>query len=200
MGVHAALVAGIVVLLAAVGITMAQPAPRAAGSNHVPEIEEAVKLKRGGGRHCQDGETIPRDAAALRLLIGTYGRPVPKSSVSARRANGGQVTAGERPAGGSEGHVDIPVKRVEVSASGVRVCVRVSGSGRSVLYGAGGRVRFEWMRPGSESWFALLPTITHRFGLGRANLAGSLLLPFVGLLLLAAWAVAIRLVLREVGS
>ncbi len=61
-------------------------------------------------------------------------------------------------------------------------------------------MRFEWMRPGSESWFELLPTIAHRFALGRANLAGSLLLPFVALLLLAAWAVAVRLVLREVGS
>jgi hypothetical protein len=200
MAVRLVLAAGLVLLLTALGVTLAQSAPRAAGSNHVPEIEEAVKLKRKGGRHCQDGETIPGNAAALRLLIGTYGRPVPEMSVSARRPGGERVTAGERSAGGREGRVDIPVERVENSASGVRVCVRVGGPGRSVLYGAGGRVRLEWMRPGSESWFALAPTVAHRFGLGRASVAGSLLLPFAALLLLAAWAAAVRLVLREVGS
>jgi hypothetical protein len=200
MAVRIALAAGLVLLLGALGVTLAQSAPRAAGSNHVPEVEEAVKFKRGGGRHCQDGETIPRDAAALRLLIGTYGRPVPELRVMASRAGGDRVTAGERPTGGGEGRVDIPVERAEDAVSGVRVCVRVGGPVRSVLYGAAGRVRFEWMRSGSESWFELLPTIVHRFALGRANLAGSLLLPFVALLLLVAWAIAVRLVFREVGS
>jgi hypothetical protein len=200
MAVRIALAAGLVLLLAALGVTLAQSASRAAGSNHVPEIEEAVELGRGGGSHCQDGETIPGNSAALRLLIGTYGRPVPELGVSARRMGGDRVTAGERPGGGSAGRIDIPVERVEDAVSGVRVCVRAGGPGRSVLYGAGGRVRFEWMRPGSESWFELLPTIAHRFGLGRASLAGSLLLPFVALLLLAAWAATIRVVLREAGS
>jgi hypothetical protein len=200
MAVRFALAAGLVLLLAAVGVTLTHSAPRPAGSNHVPEVEEAAKLERGGGRHCQDGETIPADAAALRLLVGTYGRPVPEVRLSARRASGERVTAGERPAGGNEGHVEIPVERVEDSVSRARVCVRVGGPGRSVLYGAGGRVRLEWMRRGKESWFQLLPTVAHRFGLGRASLAGSLLLPFAALLLLTAWAMVIRLVLREVGS
>jgi hypothetical protein len=199
MPVRLALAAGLVLLLAAVGVTLAQSAPRTAGSNHVPEIEEAVKLKRGGGRHCQDGETIPGDTGALRLLVGTYGRPVPELSVSARRPGTDLITAGERRAGSHEGRVDIPVEPVDDGINGVRVCLRVDGPGRTVLYGAGGRVRLEWMRRGSESWFELLPTIADRFGLGRASLAGSLLLPFVALLLLAAWAAAIRLVMREAG-
>ena len=81
----------------------------------------------------------------------------------------------------------------------MRVCVRLRAAGATVLYGAQGRVRFEWIRPGSESWFALLPTIAHRFGLGRATVAGSLLLPLAALVLLAAWAAAVRLLLREAG-
>jgi hypothetical protein len=77
--------------------------------------------------------------------------------------------------------------------------VFVGGGGRTVLYGAAGRVRLEWLRPGSESWLEVLPTVAHRFALGRWNPAGTLLLPALALLLVAAWIGAARLVLREVG-
>jgi hypothetical protein len=196
MRVRAVLAAGFVLLLAALLVTLSHSAPRQAGANHVPEVEEVAK-RRGNWRHCQAGEVVPKDAANLRLLVGTYGRPTPELRVTARRSGGEVVTAGGRPAGGAEGHVDVPVRRVVETEGDARVCVSVSGQGRTVLYGAGGRLRLDWYREGTESWFALLPTIAHRFGLARANPIGAWLLPLAALILLAAWAATVRLVLRE---
>ena len=198
MSLRAVVAAGFALLLVALAVTLLQSAPRSAGSNFVDEREEVTKL-RGPDRLCQAGETLPADTAALRLLIGTYGRPAPMLRVVAGARGGRIVTSGQRPAGGPQGHVDIPVREVDRITPGLRVCVFVGSGGRTVLYGSAGHVRFEWLRPGSESWLELFPTIAHRFALGRWNPLGSLLLPAVALLLLAAWAATARLVLREVG-
>lgn len=198
MSVRAVVAAGFALLLVALAVTLLHSAPRSAGSNFVDEHEEVTKL-RGPDRLCQAGETLPADTAALRLLIGTYGRPAPALRVVARGRGGRIVTSGERRAGGPDGHVDIPIRQVDRLTPGLRVCVFAGAGGRTVLYGSAGQVRFEWLRPGSESWLELFPTIAHRFGLGRWNPLGSLLLPAVALLLLAAWAATARLVLREVG-
>ena len=168
--------AGFALLLLALAITLLQSAPRSSGSNYVGELEEVAKL-RGPDRRCQGGEFVPGDTGALRLLIGTYGRPAPALRVVVRRPGGQVVTSGSRRAGGPEGHVDIPVREVGQLQSGLRVCVSVGGGGRTVLYGAADRLRFEWLRPGSESWLGLAPTIAHRFALGRWNPLGALLLP-----------------------
>jgi hypothetical protein len=198
VSVRAVVAAGFALLLVALAVTLLHSAPRSAGSNFVDEHEEVTKL-RGPDRLCQAGETLPADTAALRLLIGTYGRPAPALRVVARGRGGRIVTSGERRAGGPDGHVDIPIRQVDRLTPGLRVCVFAGAGGRTVLYGSAGQVRFEWLRPGSESWLELFPTIAHRFGLGRWNPLDSLLLPAVALLLLAAWAATARLVLREVG-
>jgi hypothetical protein len=196
MAVRAVLAAGFVTLLAALFVTLSHAAPRQAGSNYVPEAGEVVK-RRGDWRHCQGGEIVPKDAAKLRLLVGTYGRPTPELRVTARRSGGDVVTIGKLPAGGREGHVHIPVREASETQGDLQVCVSVSGQGRTVLYGAGGRLRLDWFRDGSESWFDILPTIAHRFGLARANPIGPLLLPMAALLLLTGWVATARLVLRE---
>jgi hypothetical protein len=197
VSVRAVVGGGFALLLVALAVTLLQSSPRSAGSNYVGELEEVAEL-RGADRRCQDDEGIPADTGALRLLIGTYGRPAPDLRVTVTR-RGEIVTAGSRPGGGPEGHVDIPVREVDDGASGVRVCVAAGAGGRTVLYGSAGRLHLEWLRPGSESWLELLPTIAHRFALGRWNPFGTLLLPLVALLLAATWFAAARLVLREVG-
>jgi hypothetical protein len=199
MSVRAVLAAGFALLLAALILTLSHAEPRQAGTNHVPEIEEVAK-RRGAWEHCQSGEIVPRDAANLRLLVGTYGRPTPELRVAARRRGGEVVTTGRLPAGGSEGHIQIPVRRVDRTQGGTRVCVSVASRGRTVLYGAAGRLRLDWYREGSESWFELLPAVAHRFGLARANPIGSFLLPVAGVILLLGWVATARLIVREVGQ
>jgi hypothetical protein len=196
--VRTVLASGFALLVVALAITLLQSAPRSAGSNFVPELQEVTTL-RGPDRRCQDGEALPADTGALRLLIGTFGRPAPALRVVVRRPGGGIVTSGRVAAGGPEGHRDIPVRKVANSQQGLRVCVFVAGGARTVLYGAGDRLRFEWLRPGSESWLGLFPTVSHRFALGRWDPLGSLLLPALALLRVLAWIGAARLVLREVG-
>jgi hypothetical protein len=198
VSVRVVLAAGFALLLVALAVTLAQSAPRSAGSNLVPELQQVVEL-RGPDRRCQGGEVVPAETGALRLLIGTYGRPAPALRVVIRRPGGRTVTTGALPAGGPEGHVDVPLGEVDRMQPGLRVCLFVGGPGRTVLYGAADRLRFEYLRPAGESWIELLPTIAHRFALGRWNPLGSLLLPALALLLVAAWAGTARLVLREVG-
>jgi hypothetical protein len=92
--------------------------------------------------------------------------------------------------------VTIPIERVEDTTNDVEVCVESGPGRRIVLYGQGGAVRFQWLREGRESWVATIPTIAHRFGLGKA-ISGAWLLAFAAALLLAAWVLALRLLTRE---
>jgi hypothetical protein len=198
VAVRAVLAAGLATVIIALALVLTQSGYRQAGSNHVPESEESVKL-RGGGVHCEEGQIVPKDAAALRLLVGTYGRPVPAIEVTAR-ANGRTVTRGALPAGQAEGPVRVALRDVPRTTGGTRVCVRVGKSGRTVLYGLAGHVRLEWLRPGRESWLGVLGPVAHRFGLAKANPFGDFLLVFAALILAAAWALTARLVLRELRS
>lgn len=190
-------VAGGVAVLVVLALVLGDSERRQAGSNYVPEFAEALTLT-GTEEHCQGRQVVPKDAAALRLLIGTYGRPSPTLRVRVR-ADGSPVSRGELPAGGPEGHVVVGVTPVDRTISGAIVCVSVQApkSRRTVLYGTLGEVRFEWLREGRESWFELLPTVVHRFALGRANPIGGWLLPFAALLLALSGALALRLMLRE---
>jgi hypothetical protein len=186
------------VVAIAVVLVLLDSAPRQAGSNYVPEFGPVVTIE-GRGEYCQEGEIVPGDAAALRLLVGTYREPTPPVAVTIRR-EGRQVSRGALPGGREEGHQVIPVTTVEDTTAGATVCVRVGEAGegrRTVLFGTLEQVRFEWLRPGSESWLEVLPTIAHRFGLGKPLVSGWWLLAGALLLLAAAWAMALRLLVRE---
>jgi hypothetical protein len=191
IGAGLALVAGLVAVL------LVLPGERRAGSNYVPEYGPVVEL-RGSAAHCEHDQLIPEDTAALDLLVGTYGRPTPRIDVSVTAPGRGVVTRGVLRPGRHEGRVVVPVGRVEQDVNGAEVCIRTGGQ-RTVLYGRARSVRLAWLRPGSESRLSLLPTIAHRVGLAKLNPLGSWLLPFLALVLAAAWFVALRTVLREVG-
>ncbi len=196
--VRGALLAAGTVLLVVLVLVLLGSKPRQSGSNYVPELEEVAHV-RGDGYRCQSGTLIPADTDRVRILIGTYGRPAPELGVTVS-SGGRRITSGVIPQGGPQGHVEVPLQRVDRTVPGTRVCVSVKdrGGARTVLYGSSGVVRLEWVRPGDESWFALAPTVAHRFGFAKANPVGSALLWVAGLVLLGAWGLAGRLVLREV--
>jgi len=60
-----------------------------------------------------------------------------------------------------------------------------------------GRISVVYLRPGSESWWQLLPTLSQRFGLGKASFFGDWTLATVALLLLGVWVGTVRLLRRE---
>jgi hypothetical protein len=199
MRVKVVLGAGLAVVAALVLVLLLDQSPRRSGDNFVPEWGPSVQLT-GGRAHCESGQLIPGDTGALNLLIGTYGQPTPRVDVTVRRPGGLPITRGTAPAGQREGRLLIPVKRVPDTIAPATVCIRPATADRTVLYGRGGRVRLAWMRPGTESRLAMLPTIAHRIGLAKLNPFGPWLLLVLALVLAAAWAVALRLVVREVGT
>jgi hypothetical protein len=198
MTVRIVVAIGVAALVAGLAATLAQSAPREAGSNNAMTGAQAVGLTPHKS-YCQDGETIPKDAGRLQVIVGTFGRPVPALHVSVHGPDGRLVTAGRLPAGSREGPVAIPVRLVETTTPGARVCFEADGT-RTVLYGDVGRARLDWFRAGDESWFALTPVVAHRFALGKASLFGPGWLLVVALVMAAAAVLAVRVVLREVSE
>ena len=146
---------------------------------------------------CQRGTPLPADTDRVRILLGTNGRPTPRVEVTAT-SDGRRVLSGSLAAGRSQGHVVVPLAPVNRVARTARVCVRIerqrarpSCSGRTASCGSSG------CGPGSETWLDRLPTVARRFGYGKANAFGSWLLPIAGLVLVLAWLLAGRLLLRE---
>jgi hypothetical protein len=146
-------------------------------------------------------------------LIGTYGKPTPELRISFLDASKAEVASGRLAAGGQEGVVTIPLRRFGHVPAMTTVCLRVGGASRVAIGGEGGpvnpsservngqpqpgRISLLYFRAGSESWWQLLPELTHRFGLGKASFFGDWTLPVAALLLLAVWGAAVRLLLRE---
>jgi hypothetical protein len=192
---YGAVILGGLALAIALALVLTESKPRQSGSNRVGELT-AVDEIRGDGRLCQSNLVVPAQTDGVRILVGTYGLPTPELGVSARAA-GRTVTSGTLPAGAREGHVVVPLTPVEDSTGGARVCLRVTGGGRTVLYGEDTRMRFEWVRPGSQSWLDVLPDVARRFGWGKANIAGSWLLALAALVLGLAWLAAARVLARE---
>ncbi|HEY7952199.1 MAG TPA: hypothetical protein VID70_04375 [Solirubrobacteraceae bacterium] len=204
LGLAALLVLGVLAL------EMSGSAPRSAGSDHNNPAVFAATVP-GGGTVCQPIVPLPGDVARAQLLIGTYGHPVPALQLTFSGASG-VVASGTRPAGGAEGTVVIPVHRAS-SAVASSFCLHVSGHSTVALGGEGGpigasselvngvaqggRVSLLYLRAGSESWWALLPSLDHRFGLGKASFFGDWTLPVLALLLISVWVGTFRLLLRE---
>jgi hypothetical protein len=198
MRIGAVLAAGLVAVAISLALVLLDSAPRQAGTNYVPEAGEALTLTGRDAAHCQGAEAIPGDAAALRLLIGAFEQPTPDLRVTVMQG-GETLAAGRLPGGQPDGHVTIPIDPVEDARLDAEVCIeaRSSEPRRTVLYGASGRVRLEWLRNDDESWLELLGTVAHRFGLGKPFVSGGWVLGLAAAALALAWALALRLVLRE---
>ena len=199
-------------VLAGLILDLSGSAPRSAGSDHVSPAVFAASVP-GGGTLCQPISPLPGDAARAQLLIGTYGRPVPRLRVRFSDAAGSAVAGGDLPAGAGEGYVTVPLHHEPRALAATRACVAVGGSTNVVFGGEagslgaaselvngkpqGGRISMLYLRAGKESWWQLLPTLSRRFGLGKAPLYGVWSLPAAALLLLGVWIAVFRLLARE---
>lgn len=204
----AAIAVGLAALLVAVIVAFTESKPRLAATNNVRDPIFAAVVPRGAVL-CQTGELMPADAASVQIRVGTYGKPMPPLTVTATGPGAAPIT-GSVSGGGPQGRVPIPVPRTEKSLGGRRVCLRNGGRSRIAIGGeaipnpatiggrpADGRVRLEWYRPGKEDWFAMAPTVAHRFGYGNAPWMGPWTLWLAALLFLGALAAAVAVVLRQ---
>jgi hypothetical protein len=190
--------AAVVVILAAV---LAQRDQRPSGTNLI-HAGSFVATLHAGQSACQAGELLPADTAAVRATIGSYNRPGPLIQISFRGSRGEALRSGSLAAGWRQGLVQIPLRRVSLATAGVSVCLRDVGPGAIAIAGqqaapgfqmtvAGktleGHLRYDYMRPGRESWLELLPTIVHRSTFAKS-----------GLIRHWAWAAALVLMLLAV--
>ena len=166
-------------------------------------------------RTCQDQELLPADTAAVRITIGTYGRPGPALQVTVTGTHGETLTSGGLRAGWRQGVVQIPLAHVSTATEGARVCLRSAGPQGIALAGdlpdpgyhmevadrtVEGRLRYDYMRPGHESWLELLPTLVYRSTLAKSDLVRHWAWAGALVLMLLAVALAVRTILREESS
>jgi hypothetical protein len=208
--VRMVLAAGLLTVIAVLAVELSGSAPRTAGSNHVVPTVFAATVP-GGGIVCQPVVPPPGAMSAVRLLIGTYGRPVPPLVIRFLSVAGATVAQGRLAPGAREGDVTVRMRNAAQLSDAASVCVRVGGSSTVVLAGergpggtetvngkpVAGALSLMYVRRGSESWWQLLPTLDTRFGLGKASFFGDWTLPVLAILLLAVWVATARLLVQE---
>jgi hypothetical protein len=204
-------VAGPLAFLVAASVILSHSSERLSGTNLVPNGAYIEGLS-SGQEACQGQELLPADTAALRMTIGTYGKPGPALTVAFTGPGGKLLTRGGLQQGWHEGAVRIPIRHVSLATGQTRFCLRNGGKGPIVLAGdspdpgfqlqvAGRtiedqRLRIDYMRPGSESWVELAPTIVHRFGVAKAGWVRTWAWLAAVALMLVAVVLALRTVLR----
>src|SRR3954468_3024622 len=201
-------VLALVLLAAAFARTMAHRAERLAGSNPVKLQQPALRVD-GGSRLCQ-GVIAPREAASAMFYVAPTG---PKGPPLAMTLSGGRRTlASSQIAGGwTGGVVRFPFRPLDASDAKATIYVRNRGSAPLAFAGlpvgaptsatVDGKpqqalVTIEFFRPGTSTWWSLLPTIAHRAGVLKGSLAGAWAFWLAVALVLAAGAGALMIALR----
>ena len=207
--------AGIAAIAVAFVAILFTSVPRRSGTDLTPNGAFVAGI-RAGAQTCQGGELLPADTAAVQMTIGTYGAPGPPIAVTFTSETGLPVASGRLAGGWKQGIVRIPITPTRQATTNVRVCLRneaargtrgqialagdlpdpgytMNVAGRSVP----GRLRYDYLRPGSESWWELLPTIVHRFSLGKSDAVRHWAWAGVLILMLVAVVLALRTVLAE---
>jgi hypothetical protein len=201
---------GVALVLTALVAVLSQRHQRLAGSNSKVGISAYAVPVRAGAARCQGGEVITKDASALRLFAGTYGKPGSALQITITGTRG-ELMHARVPAGYRSGPLRVPIERVARADASATLCLR--NLGKDPVRFAGnltpflgatqhpGRlpdeIRVDYLRKGRESWWGVAPAIAPRFGLVKTSFFGSWTLwSALSLVALSSMA-AITLVLRQ---
>jgi hypothetical protein len=174
---------GLLALVGAAAYVLTRADERRAGTNLTSDTGFVVPVP-AQQQLCEPGELLPAGTAALRVTASAGAAPGPPLEAtvtgSSPPASSGRLAGGWRP-----GAIRIPVSPRLHETSGGTVCIRNLGT-RPVAFGGSvpddsflvtiggralsGRVRIEYMRPGRETWLALIPVLSHRFSLAKGDL------------------------------
>jgi hypothetical protein len=203
--------AGLVALAVTLLVVLGQKAQRRSGTDLTPNGAFVAGLAPGQ-QTCQDGELLPSDTSAVRVTIGSYRKPGPPVRLTFTGAGGKLLSSGRLRAGWREGVVQIPLTHVSTAVGEARACLRDLGPGSIAVAGTlpdpgftmqvgprrlEGRLRYDYMRPGRESWLQLLPTIVYRSTLAKGGLVRHWAWAGAVVLMLLAVALAARTIIRE---
>jgi hypothetical protein len=200
----------VLVLLAAEFVgTMNHRGERLAGSNSVTLKPPVIQIS-GGSQLCQS-ILAPRDAASAMFFLAPSAPKGPPMSLTL--SAGGRTIARSRIAGGwTGGTPHFPFRTLDKTYREARICAR--NEGRSPLAFAGlplgvptsttvdgkaqkAAVTVQFFRPGTSTWWSLLPTIAHRAGVLKGSLAGSWAFWVAAALALLAGVGALAITLRS---
>jgi 4-amino-4-deoxy-L-arabinose transferase-like glycosyltransferase len=207
-----ALVAGLVLLVLAIGVTLSGSPMVVVHTNSITDGPSIAEAATDAGA-CQGGEVLPGGVSMIRLTL----RSITGPRVSLTALSGTHVlTSGVVGSGWIGGSVAIPVKPVARTTSPVQICFRLGPTKEVVgIMGAPtspavaarsregkalpGRIRIEYLRADERSWWSVALVVARRIGLGRAA-SGS----WIVLLLIALMAMVVAgaswLALKELGS
>jgi hypothetical protein len=213
-GARRVLVLGVAAIAAVFIALLLHSEQRRSGTDLTPNGAFVAYLG-AGEEACQDQEPLPAGSVAVRMTIGTHGPPGPPVHVTWSGPRGEVIDVGGLGAGWRQGIVRIPIKRVATPMEGLRVCFRSDGPQPIALAGslpyighllqvAGhtleARVRYDYLRPGRESWLELLPTLVYRSTIAKAGLLRHWAWVAAVLLMLFAAALALATIAREARS
>ena len=208
--VKIALAGGLVLLALAIVAVLSHSPLTVAGANAVEAPLYRNGGVPGGSSSCQPAGTVPRGTSAIRISLGANVNP----TITVKVFSGSRlVTQGERAAGGGlNASATVPVSPVSNTVRDTRLCMTLGPSAE--LIGIRGnppapstegfynlqnvRLRTEYLRPGSSSWWSQASSIAHRFGLGRAP-GGTWIGFLVIAVMLGVAVIASRLTLKELG-
>ncbi len=208
---------GLALLLVGLVTLLSQRSERLTGRNDVRVYTVLTQTGGGGERACQGGELLPRDTNAIRPSLRAVGNRGPALTLTASR--GGRIVTRGRLAAGWRGRSPaIPVREVQRTVDRVRVCLHLGAGLGVTLAGANasdpshraaiasldgapldGSLRIDYLQAGDVSWWAHVPALAHRIGLGRAWTGPWVALLIVALML-ACGALAVGWLIREQGS
>jgi len=201
-------VTGLVALLAGILVDASGSAHRQSGSNLVMDRGFVAVLPPGEGV-CQFG-FVPADTAGVRVHAVASG-PV---SLSTEVDDQARVVATGTVNAAPSGTALIPLRQAvrRPLPATARVCIVNHGQSKVSLGGMPtpaarptrvgttpqrGVVRIEFTRPGQESWWQLLPTLVHRFGVAKSHWLGGWSLFLAALLTLVGSVIVVRTLLSE---
>jgi hypothetical protein len=208
MSVKIVLSASLALSTIAAILTLSHAPSTIAGTNGVPRTASlSRKASITGG--CQAGETLPRNTSAVRLGLAVVIGP----RVTVTMLTGSHViTRGTEGTGWDGSAVTVAVRPVRRALSHVTICFRLSFlTGNVTVIGSPtnpavaavadgetlrGRMRIEYLRPGSRSWWSQIVGVIRHMGLGRAW-SGSWIALAIASLGGACIALASWLVVRE---
>jgi hypothetical protein len=205
---------GLVLCAIALALVMSARGARISGTDHINPVGFVASLK-SGQTLCQPAMILPSDAQRVQVLVGTFGPAAPQLTASFIDSAGHPRTRGRLAAGAPQGNISIPLAYPHGRTTTGTLCIGVGPlrEDRLVLGGdifpAGpsservgsqpqaGRISVTFFRPGRQTWWQMLSTVSSRFGYGKASIFGGWTFPVAVLVLLGLWVAVSRLLIRE---
>lgn len=166
---------GLVAIAIALAVVLSRSPIVVLATNSIPD-KTIVAATKGGVSTCQGGESLPEGTTAVRLWVTGNVKPTVRVEVLV----GQEAIASGKQAGGWLGKVvTVPIARVPRTIHDATLCVTIDRAVEVVdLLGAAsrhpargesqGRVRVEYLRSESGSWWSRAGSVARDLGLGRA--------------------------------